>query len=107
MFAEKGVDEMTGKKIRRDRRPPIIMCALICAVFLLAAAALPWEMPFYSYNYVPAVVEQGDTLWSLTAKYNQDRDFGSLIPLTVSYNRLNNTNIQAGQIIYIPVRVRP
>jgi hypothetical protein len=100
---------MTGKKRRlnRERKLSVIMVGLMFAVFLLAASALPWETPFYSYNFVPAVVAQGDTLWSLTAKYNQNRDFGSLIPLTVSYNRLNNTNIQAGQLLYIPVRIRP
>ncbi|MDR1070521.1 MAG: LysM peptidoglycan-binding domain-containing protein [Gracilibacteraceae bacterium] len=73
----------------------------------LLAVSAPQQGTVYSYDFVPALVESGDTLWALTAKHNQGLDSGALIALAVNYNQLNNTNIQPGQIIYIPVRARP
>lgn len=82
------------------------MIAAALGLFLLAATAPLREAPVYSYNFVPAVIENGDTLWGLTARHNQGLDSSGLIALTVSYNHLNNTSIQPGQVVYIPVRVR-
>ncbi|MDR1960900.1 MAG: LysM peptidoglycan-binding domain-containing protein [Gracilibacteraceae bacterium] len=83
------------------------MISVMFAVFLLAATAPPWEARVYSFDYVPATVENGDTLWGLTSKHNQGLGTDSLVAMTISYNRLNNSGIQPGQVIYIPVRVRP
>ncbi|MDR1322634.1 MAG: LysM peptidoglycan-binding domain-containing protein [Gracilibacteraceae bacterium] len=77
------------------------------ALSALLAVSAPQQGAGHSYDFVPALVESGDTLWALTAKHNQGLDSDALIALAVNYNQLNNTNIQAGQIVYIPVRARP
>lgn len=54
------------------------------------------------FTYEPVTVQQGDTLWELAAKTNDNIDTNTLVNRTMKYNNLSNTYIQPGQVIYVP-----
>lgn len=56
------------------------------------------------YTYEQVIVQQGDTLWELAARTNENTDTHTVVSRTMQYNNLSNTYIQPGQVLYIPVK---
>ncbi|NLP44355.1 MAG: LysM peptidoglycan-binding domain-containing protein [Peptococcaceae bacterium] len=54
-------------------------------------------------DYQRVVVREGDTLWSLVKKLSNEINTQIVVEETIKFNNLNNTYIQPGQVIYIPL----
>jgi len=55
-----------------------------------------------SLTFRPQVVQSGDTLWTLAEKSGIGIDTRTLVLKMMDYNKLADTNIRIGQVIYTP-----
>ncbi|UWG95504.1 LysM peptidoglycan-binding domain-containing protein [Dehalobacter sp. DCM] len=87
--------------------------ALIAIIFLIIMIAVPLvstansTVPDKSATlyYKAVTVQQGDTLWGLTAESNNVTNINELVTKTMKYNSLHSTYIEPGQVIYVAVRI--
>ena len=56
-----------------------------------------------SLTFQPQIVQSGDTLWSLAENSGLHIDTRTLVLKIMEYNRLADTTIQTGQVIYTPI----
>jgi LysM repeat protein len=55
-------------------------------------------------NYVTVVVKKGDSLWKIAEKYDNNKmDLRQYIYIIEKYNHLDNSVLQPGQRIILPV----
>jgi LysM domain len=99
------VGARAGRPVRLTRRGRLVVLALLVglvgAIFALAAApgqaANPGGRPV-------AVVQPGDTLWSIAERYAPGRDRFETIAEIRQLNGLDGYTIHAGQRLVLPVR---
>jgi len=56
-------------------------------------------------DYKRVIVQEGDTLWSLVQKTNNQTNVHFTVEETIKFNNLTNTYLQPGQVIYIPLNL--
>lgn len=55
-------------------------------------------------KYKEIEVQRGDTLWSISKEYNKSSlDIRKYIFLIEEKNNIQNSNIQTGEVLYIPI----
>jgi murein DD-endopeptidase MepM/ murein hydrolase activator NlpD len=89
------------KKMTKGKFLTVYLTVLICyAIFLNGCATAPYETPPKPQFAMPGIyhkVEKGQTLWKISKIYNADLDDIARV------NRISDTtNIEPGQLIFIP-----
>ncbi|HHY26001.1 MAG TPA: LysM peptidoglycan-binding domain-containing protein [Desulfitobacterium dehalogenans] len=80
-------------------------------LFLMIFGSMGWF--FWDWNqansrveelvFQPQIVQSGDTLWSLAENSGLQIDTRTLVLKIMEYNKLTDTTIQTGQVIYTPI----
>jgi LysM repeat protein len=97
---------MAGQRVRLTRRGRAVVAGLcLLLVLLLAAVAAPASQA--GGRAVPrepevAVVQPGDTLWSIVARHAPSRDAPGVIEEIRRLNRLPGNTIHPGQRLILP-----
>lgn len=55
-----------------------------------------------SESYQQIVVQPGDTLWEISARLAQDTNQASVLDQIMAYNDLETSDLEVGQILYVP-----
>lgn len=111
---------MAGQRVRLTRRGRAVVAGLgLLLVLLLAAVAAPASQaggppppthlpgPLHPAHSTPrepevAVVQPGDTLWSVVARHVPSRDAPGVIEEIRRLNRLSGNTIHPGQRLILP-----
>jgi Tfp pilus assembly protein FimV len=103
---------MVRRRVRLTRRGRAVAAGLcLLLVLLMAAVAAPASQaggpptsPAHSTPREPevAVVQPGDTLWSIVARHAPSRDAPSVIDEIRRLNRLSGNTIHPGQRLILP-----
>src|SRR6266487_965633 len=91
--------DMVQAPIRLTRRGRLVLLALLVALALsvVALAAVPGDAAAPPGGNPVVVVQPGDTLWSIAAKYAPARDRFELIDQIRRLNGVTDYTVQPGQ----------
>lgn len=78
----------------------IMLILIVFMIFLNSGAILGQS---YNTTYAKVTVEKGDTLWSIADRFSNDSNLNSVMLSIIKYNQLPNHNLEAGQILYVPL----
>lgn len=67
----------------------------------LSPAAATDDMGSGMYEQI--VVQPGDTLWGISIRLSDRGNHGAILEQIVSYNDLESSDLEVGQVLYIPV----
>ncbi len=97
-----------NKKLRKQ------LMFIIFVIFLLILTVLTWlGIGLVDYQEASAgnqsgltkvVVEEGDTLWAISRRFNSNEDMRKIVYRVKKINNLTNANIYPGQQLIIPVK---
>jgi LysM repeat protein len=97
---------MAGRRVRLTRRGRAVVTGLgLLLVLLMAAMAAPASQaggPAVPREPAVAVVQPGDTLWSIVARHAPSHDAPSVIEEIRRLNRLSGNTIHPGQRLILP-----
>lgn len=90
------------KKLWQKYSYTIILVALCVAILFVFSGALQIDK---SEKYLTVTVEQGESLWTLSKKYNEQHrlSFEQFIDWVEKENGVVNGEIYAGDLLLIPV----
>lgn len=97
----------SGRKSRWSARVLRRVLIFFILVFILGSKSIaqPLTSKFEgsATEYVQVTVQPGDTLWELALE-NSNTNPNKTINNIITYNKLKNSYIEPGQVLYIPVR---
>ncbi len=103
----------TTQKLRITRRGKLVLAGLVlilvtvCVVlFALSRQAVPPAMAAEGAQpetYQRILVQPGDTLWDISSRISQESDPTAVLDHIVMYNDLENSELQVGQTVFVPV----
>lgn len=89
------------QKIYRRRRAFVALCICLLITALISTVVFARTSGDIS-DYIPVVVEPGDTLWGLAAKYYPDTDRRDAIDDIKEVNDLLDSTIYPGDVLILP-----
>lgn len=94
------------RHVRLTRRGRVVVIALLVGVLagLFAIVSPPGQAAHPSGSHQVAVVQPGDTLWSIAERYAPGRDRFSTIAEIRRLNGLDGYTVHAGQHLVLPLR---
>lgn len=97
------------RKGRRLFQASIGFIAVVLATLITAAL---WSQPSLApaaavdhiggENYERIIVQPGDTLWGISIRLSHDDDQAVILDKIVTYNDLDSSDLEVGQMLYIP-----
>jgi len=75
----------------------------ILLLFLISSIRIVPSNKEIGLAYQRVIVQEGDTIWGLVKRINNQENTYIIIEETIKLNNLNNTYLQPGQVIYIPL----
>lgn len=97
------------REIRKKQRQKRQMLALTIIIVVLIVFAYQLFKPttidaHEPLQVVTVIVEKGDSLWKIADRYDNNKmDLRQYIYIIESYNKLDNTVLQPGQRIRVPL----
>lgn len=96
----------TYKGKGRQKKSSFRIKMIVITVFLLLSLTIVFAINSQGskvIEYQQIVVEQGDTLWSIASRYNQEnQDTRRIINQIKRINKLDDVILQPGQTIRVP-----
>lgn len=106
-------NHITTQKLRLTRRGKLVLTGLVlmlvavCVVlFALSRQTVSPAMAaegLQSDTYQQILVQPGDTLWDISSRISQGSDHSAVLEHIVIYNDLENSELQVGQTLFVPV----
>ena len=90
-----------SRKIRKNTFLLLTMALILC----LGTLAMGGEKGVQTKTYYECVqVQRGDSIWEIAEEYKMDGETTEhMVDAILELNGMNNTNIQAGESIIVPV----
>ncbi len=89
------------QKIYRRRRAFVALCVCLLITALISTVVFARTSGDIS-DYTPVVVEPGDTLWGLAAKYYPNTDRRDAIDEIKEVNELHDSVLHIGDVLLLP-----
>lgn len=90
----------------------LVGCIALVLIGLLATAS-SFQQPLVSavaskHNhegaYQQIIVQPGDTLWGIASRLAQGQNQATVLEQILTYNDLENSDLEVGQTLYVPLR---
>jgi len=81
----------------------VVTLGLTMLLFLVLSISFYPSSKEIGLAYQRVIVQEGDTIWGLVKRINNQANTHIIIEETIKLNNLNNTYLQPGQVIYIPL----